>query len=349
MKLKYLSLNLTTFFLYFLGVACTTPNSTPTFPIASPSTSQPLTEIKACYSSSSGSLVPLLYANEKGIFQKYGLDVKLLSIKSGTEAAVAMIAKNVEFCQVAGNAIVNAVVAGEDLVMIAGLSNKHSYSLMVSPDIKTAEDLKGKVVAMNKSGSSSDAAIRVALNHLNLRPDQDVEITSIGEDRERLLAMEANRISGSLFTFPFSAKVKAKGYQTLLDMSTLESPYQHTGIATSRSYMRRNPEVATNFMKAIVEGIAMVKKDKEGAIAMLVKSGKYDPVSDAASLNEWYDTVAKNEMPKIPYPTLKGIEVMLTNAQADNPKASNFKAEDVVDISILQELEKNGFISNLYK
>lgn len=349
MKLKYLSLGLIAFFLSFLGLSCATLNSTPTSPIASPSTAQPLTQVKACYTSTSGNQVALGYAYEKGVFQKHGLDVKLFSIKSGTEAGVAMIAKNVDFCQTAGAATMNAVIAGEDLVMIAGLVNRYPYSLMVSPDIKTAEDLKGKAVAINKPGSGSDTAIRVAVKYLNLRPDQDLDINSIGEEGERLLAMEAGRIAGTLFSFPYSIKAQAKGYHTLLDMSKLEIPYQHTGITTTRSYIRANPEATTNFMKAIVEAIAMMKKDKEGAISILVKSGKYDLQADAALLDEWYDTVIQAELSKVPYPTLKGIEAMLATAQSSNPKASNFKAEDIVDISILQNLEKSGFINSLYQ
>ncbi|AFY74913.1 ABC-type nitrate/sulfonate/bicarbonate transport system, periplasmic component [Synechococcus sp. PCC 7502] len=345
MKLKHLSLSLLTFFLCILGVFCTASyqaqNVAATF--------QALTSVKVCTSSNSGNQLLVQYAKNKGIFQKYGLNVEVISIESGTEAAVAMIAKSVNFCQIAGSSVINAVIAGEDLVMIAGIFNQYPYAFISVPSIKTPQGLKGKAVAISKSGSSTDAAIRAALKYLKLNPDKDVEIAAVGGEGERLQAMEAGRISATVLSFPLSLKAKNKGYHTLLDMTTLDIPYQHTVIATTRSYIKANPQVTVNFMKAIVEAIATIKKDRKGAIATLVRANKYDPKADAAILEEWYDTTIQKKIAKVPYPTLKGITKMLGDVKVTNPQASKFKAEDTVDISILRNLEKSGFINNLYK
>lgn len=309
----------------------------------------PLTKVNVCFSSPSGTMVTAWYAFENGLFEKYGLDVNLTYIGSGSKAATAMIAGNVEFCQIAGSAVVNSVVAGADLVMIGGLFNTYVYSLMVTPNIQSPEDLKGKAVAISRAGSSSDAAIRAALDGLGLVPEDDVAIVAVGGQAERLAAMETGAVVGTVVSVPETVEAKEVGFVELLDMSTLQVPFQHTGIATTKSYIAENRDAVVNFMKAISEAIALMKSDKEGTMQVMAEYLLLDVEDDAPSLNEAYDVLIQGYLPKVPYPTLDGIQTLLTNLEEENPDAANFTPEDVADISIVQELEDSGFIDSLYK
>jgi NitT/TauT family transport system substrate-binding protein len=290
-----------------------------------------------------------MYAFEKGLFKKHGLDVNLVYISSGSKAAAALIAGDIDFCQVSGPAIVNAVVAGEDLVMIGGLFNSYVYSLMVTPDIKSAADLKGKAVAISEPGSSSDAAMRAALASLELKPDEDVAILAVGGQAERLAAMETGQVVGTLVSVPETIEAEEKGYQVLLDMSTLDAAYQHTGIATTRSAIKANREIALNLMKAISEAIALMKQDEKGTIEVMAEYLLLDVEEDAPSLTEAYEVLIQGYLVKTPYPTLEGLQTQLKSLEAENPEAANFEPEDVTDLSIMRELEKSGFIDELYK
>jgi NitT/TauT family transport system substrate-binding protein len=312
-------------------------------------TPSPLFQLDVCFSAPSGTMAVAWYAFEKGLFKKYGLDINLVYISSGSKAVSAMIAGDVDFCQVSGPAVVSAAVAGEDLVMIGGLFNTYVYSLMVTPDIKTPEDLRGKAVAISQAGGSSDTAMREALKSMNLKPDEDVAILAVGGQAERLAAMETGAVAGTVVSVPESVEAKEMGYQVLLDMSKLGTPYQHTGIATSKSFIKDNRQVAVNFMKAISEAIAMMKEDKEGTMQVMAEYLLLDVEEDEASLTEAHEVLIKGYLPQAPYPTLEGIQTELTSLQAENPAAASFKPENVVDLSIVQELEKSGFISALYQ
>ncbi|MFQ5855957.1 MAG: ABC transporter substrate-binding protein [Anaerolineae bacterium] len=309
----------------------------------------PLTKVNVCFSAASGTMSPAWYAFENGLFEKYGLDVNLTYIGSGSKAATAMIAGQVEFCQIAGSAVTNAVVAGEDLVMIGGLFNTYVYSLMVTPAIETADDLKGKAVAISRAGSSSDAAIRAALEGLGLVPDEEVAVLAVGGQAERVAAMETGAVVGTVVSVPETVEAKELGFVELLDMSTLGIPFQHTGIATTRSYIESNREVVVNFMKALTEAIALMKRDKEGTMAVMAEYMLLDVEDDAPSLTEAYDVLIQGYLPQAPYPTLEGIQTLLTKRVKKDPNAANFTPEDVADVSIVQELEDSGFIADLYK
>ena len=149
------------------------PSATSTLPatatsslLNTPTIEQVLVPLNVCYSALTGTQAVVWYTYEKDLFKKYGLNVKLISIDSGTKAVTALLTGNMDICEVAGSAVVNAVAAGQDAVMIAGLYNAYPAFLMVTASIKTAQDLKGKALAISQPGSSTDVGTRLALKQL---------------------------------------------------------------------------------------------------------------------------------------------------------------------------------------
>ena len=307
-----------------------------------------LEKIEVCYSVNTTVSLPLWYAYKNNLFQKYGLDVDILSTGSGTSAATAMIAGEFPICQLAGSAIINAVVAGEDLVYIAEYFNVYLFSLMVSPEIEKAEDLKGKALAITQPGSANDTAIRAALRHLGLKPDIDVSILSIGDEPERLAAMEAGQVAGALFTAPTTLKLREKGYWQLLDLSTIKDAYARQGVATTREYLRSHRTTVVAFMKAISEAIALMKKDSKGTKSILAKYLFLDENTEAAALEAAYQEIIIAYLRERPYPTLASIETGLMEIEPLNPGAASIEPEQVIDETILDELNESGFFDSLY-
>src|SRR5262245_38107252 len=104
--------------------------------------------LSVCLSSTGAGSFPVVFARHHGLFSKYGLDVELTSIDSGSRAAAALISGSAQICQVAAAPVLNAVIAGADLALVGGLINVNPYLLMVPATIRSAEDLKGKAVAV---------------------------------------------------------------------------------------------------------------------------------------------------------------------------------------------------------
>lgn len=296
--------------------------------------------LDVCYSSVSATQSVAMYALEKGIYAKHNLDVNLSFIGGGSKATSAMISGEMDICQIAGSAVVNGVVADTGLVLIAGLFNTYVYSLMVTPDIKSAADLKGKALAVSSIGSSSDAAIRAVLRALKLRPDDDVAILAIGGQSTRLAAMETERVVGTVVSVPQTAQARALGYRELVNMAELSVPFQHTALSTSRSFLESNPAVATRFLQATIEAIAQMKQDKEGVIAVLAQYLLLDVEKDAAILEEAFNVLIQGYLPDMPYPTAEGVQAKLDALVAENPAAANYKPSDVIDTTLLEKIEK---------
>lgn len=307
-----------------------------------------LAKVTLCYTTHNVTQSIGWYAKRTGIFEEFGLDVNLVLINGGSKAVAALIAGEVNFCITSGAPVANAVVAGADTVLIAGLFNSQLYSLMVRPEISKADDLRGKVLGISDVGGQADRVTRRALNYLGLVPDQDVTLLTIGEQAERIAAMESGQIVGTLVNIPDTIRAREAGFRELLDLTKMNLPQMRSGIASTHSYLQENPAVATSFMKAIVTAIARMKHDEAGAKSAIADFLELDLVENADLLDESFKVLVQKHLSETPYPNLAGVQEDLATLAQENPAALNVRAEQVVDTTILEELESNGFIHSLY-
>lgn len=302
--------------------------------------------IRIAYSSISGNMAPLWVTYEKGFFRKYGLEVELVLIEGGSRAAQTLISGDVALAQMAGAGVIQSKLKGADVVMIAGVLNTMNYEFIVDKNIQRPDQLMGKAVAVSRIGSSSDFATRFALDKYGLLPGKDVSILEIGTQPDRFAALEAGRIQGVMLEVPLTLKAKKMGFRVLSNLKMLGLEYQHTGMATTRGLIQTQPDLVRNVMKAYVEGIHYYKTHRKESLAVLAK---YLKTNDAQALNQIYEDIGLALVPEKPYPTLKGIDVMLQELGANLPKARTARPEQFVDLTFIKELDSSGFIDRLYK
>jgi len=307
---------------------------------------RPLEKVTIAYSSLSGNMAPLWITHERGFFRKYGLDVQLVFIESGTTTVQSLISKDVYFAQMAGAAVVQSRLRGADVVMIAGVINTLNFKLYVDKNIKQPDQLKGKTVAVTRFGSSTDFALRYALERYGLAPEKDVAILQAGNMPAILASLETGKIQGGMFSAPFTLRAKNMGLPLMADLQMLGLEYQHTGLATTQAFIKSRPDLVRSVMKAYVEGIHYYKTHRAESLAILAK---YLRTSDTDVLTEVYEDVGLRLTAEKPYPTLRGIGIMLRELAATNPKITAARPEEFVDLTFIKELDGSGFIDRLYK
>jgi len=138
------------------------------------------------------------------------------------------------------------------------------YQLMVDKSITRPDQLKGKIMAVSRFGSSSDFATRYALDKFGLVPERDVTILEIGSQPARFAALESGKIQAAMVAIPLTRKAKTLGFHTLADLQMLGLEYQHTGLATTQALIRTRPDLVRNVMKAYVEGKLLVYNPPPG-------------------------------------------------------------------------------------
>jgi ABC-type nitrate/sulfonate/bicarbonate transport system substrate-binding protein len=300
------------------------------------------------YASIGTSAVPIWIAQDKGFFEKNGIIPNLVYIGGGRVIIQALASGNVSVAQTAGPALVNARLNGFDLRMIAGVVNISSYSLFVRPEIRNVQDLKGKKLGLGTFGGSHDFILQRMLRHNGFQPQRDVFIVQmgIGADTDRFAAVQAGSVDGTLLNPPQTLLAAKAGYRALITPDNLPIPYQQQGIAMTGEFLEKNRNIAKNVVKAVVEAIHFYKTRKEESLAVISRRLR---TSDRAALEETYRQFAQKLHPRKPYPTVEGMASILESLRSRVPQETTVKVEDLLDTSLVKELDDNGYIDQLYR
>jgi NitT/TauT family transport system substrate-binding protein len=307
-----------------------------------------LTTLNVGYSAISEEQLPAWIAKETGIFEKNGLAVQLIYFTGGTTTVQALVSGEVPISQVAGPAVVNSALAGSDIIIFAGGATSLDYWLMSRPEIKRPEQLKGGSVAISAFGTASDFVARYALEKIGLTPGKDVAIVQVGGVPDRLGALLTGKIEAAVLVPPSMFIGQKKGLSILADVSKLGLPFQYTGVATSRRFIREHPDTVRRYARSQLESVHRIYTDKETSLKVLTKYFRGNVERDILE-KSWGLLVDGNLLPKKQYPTLEGLKSILAPLAEKNPKAKAAKPEDFADLSFIEELDRSGYADSLYK
>ena len=305
-------------------------------------------KLNAGYSAISEEQLPAWLAKEAGIFQKNGLDVQLIYFTGGTTAVQALVSGEVPISQVAGPAVVNSALAGSDILIVAGGATSLDYWLMTKPEIKRPEQLKGGSVAISSFGTASDFVARYAPEKLGLTPGKDVTVVQVGGVPDRLGALLAGRVEAAVLVPPSMFIGQKKGLNILADVSKLGLPFQYTGVATSRRFIKEHPDTVRRYVRSQLEAVNRIYTDKEISLKVLTKYFRGN-VDREILEKSWELLIDGNLLPKKQYPSLEGFKFILAPLTEKNPKAKAAKAEDFADLSFVEELDRSGYADSLYQ
>jgi NitT/TauT family transport system substrate-binding protein len=298
------------------------------------------------YSAIAGAQAVPWITKDAGLFEKHGLDLTLIYLDGGSKATQALMSGDIPIAQVGGASPIAARLRGGEVTIIAGVVNELAYSLIVSPDIKRPEDLKGKKLAVSRFGSNSDYATRKILLKWGLRPDRDVAILQIpGGQPTRLAAVQNGQVAGMVAQPPVTNLAKKMRLNILAEPDDFGSAYPNTPVAAAMPFLKEKRETARRFMRAFVEGIYIYKTKPDFSKRVIAK---YMRVNDAEAVDDSYQFFSRL-IPAKPYPPLDGIKEALAELGEKDAKARGARPEDFADMSFVKELDDSGFIDALYR
>jgi len=274
----------------------------------------------------------LWIAQDKGLFQKNGLQVDLTHIPTN-QAVQALVGGKVNFVT-AGPQILEANLAGSDTVYIMSPVNAFVFSLYSQPGIANIKTLAGKTFGATNKGTPSDIAAHMLLTKNGLKPD--VKFAYLKEIPALVAALQQGIIDAALLTPPATLTARNFGLKELLNVTELKIPFVQHAIGTTRSYISANPEVVRRFVRSAAEGLDFLRKNRADAVAIM---SKYTKITDPAQLNEALDAYDK-AWEKIPAPSQSAIEAVL--ASSTTPKAKSAKWDQFADDRFIKEFIASG-------
>jgi NitT/TauT family transport system substrate-binding protein len=303
-------------------------------------------KIRLAHSALESSNAVWYVAQARGYYKKHGLDADLLFIPSTTTSVSSLVAGDVHVANASGGGVASAVVAGADLVMVACYLNSLPYELVVNESVKSAEDLKGKNIGISRVGSASDVAARALIRGLGMEPDKQVLIMQVGGPAERAASFRTGRIAG--FPSPPGIIHLTQGipYRILISTADFQKRFEFPYICatTTKRYLARHKDTVKRVIMAHIEATQFFKTHKEDTKQII---SKYSRITNKDYLESAYAATAKL-YDMVPLVTRPGVEVQIKEATSRKPGVQ-LRFEDMVDESIVLELEKSGFIDKIYK
>ena len=299
--------------------------------------------VKASYAAVNASQSPLWVAQDHGFFSKYGLDVDLIYISSGSLNVQALVGNTVQFAA-GGPAALEARLRGLKLLTIANPLPVLASNLVTAPDVKTIADLKNKTGAVSRFASSSHQGLRYLFRKNGLS-ENDLKLLQLGADTGRLSGLTLGKVQYTFLGAAASEQARTQGLKIFATAQQLAIPFPLTSVVVSESWLEANREVAYRYVKAVTEAIRFMKRNRQESERIIAKRMKLnDPALVAI---EYSFNVAL--LPDLPYPTIDGMRIILDNLVLENPEYARHDPREFVNSSIVERLKQERFLESLGK
>ena len=240
---------------------------------------------------------------------------------------------------------VAAYVKGStDVVFTGGVKNVMTQTLVAGGNIKRPEDLKGKRIGVSRIGGNSHYFTIQALRRYNMEPNRDYSFLQTGGDPETLAALMSGSLEVANLTPPTDSQAIARGYHYVVYGPDLKIPYSATAFVTKRSVITKRPQMIGNFMRAMAETSKLVHTDREFFYKVL---GKYLRITDRSVLDSAYNAEIK-PWSRVWCLSWNRCRQFLMSWRPRMPRAKNIKPQEMVDTRYLVEMEKSGFMDQLW-
>ena len=294
--------------------------------------------------------LPLWLAQEAGLFEKHGLKITLKELDSSEELLKSLQKRDGQIYAATANWLVSGIGDGFDLVFVAN-TGYSVLKLLAKPSITRPEQLKGKKVGTGELNSSQDRITRQALQRLGLDPDKDVTLVPMGgRSVSRLNALLKGEIDATTSAEDNLFDLERRGamgrVRVLADNESLKL-FIGGGVdfAVARSVLANSRNIVKGFFQALCEAIALARQDR--ALADRIY-GRYLNIKDPPLLDFMYRTYVEGAIPQRPFPKVENVALGVEEFAA-KPGLQGKSAKDLMDASILKDLERDGFFQSLYR
>jgi NitT/TauT family transport system substrate-binding protein len=297
--------------------------------------------VRVAWAAPGGALTPIWVAYEQGLLREQGLNAELVFL-SGTRTDQGVVTGDTPIGF--GANTIPTRLAGADIVAIAGVINRLSYTLFAHPNsgVTRPEGLRGKTMVGTLPGSSSTSATLITLRHFGLEPGRDVQIQPTQGTPEQLTLVSQGLADASLFSPPTNLKAVELGLMPIANMTELNIPFMQTAVGIAPAWGREHGEEVRRFLRAYVKAVAVARRDADGTKAAI---GKYTQTDDQTVLDETYryyrELWGRPDFRVPPEAVASILRVM------DVPGADTANPADFVDNRYVEELTQAGWMQQV--
>ncbi|HLI27720.1 MAG TPA: ABC transporter substrate-binding protein [Chloroflexota bacterium] len=273
-------------------------------------------------------------ALEDGLYAKRGLEVTSPNIGNPPTLVAAILSGEAPIASAALEPVITAAASGAEVVMIASNLNGIAMSVIAQPSIRTSQELRGKRLGVTAYSSPTHTGAVLYLRSLGLDPQRDVAVTPIGGMPEIRGALESGALDAATITPPLSYALVRAGFTELADLSKGELKYQQGSIATTRGYLRQQPDIVRRVLDAYTEAYRVILTDKAAAQRVLAK---WVEVTEPADLDKTYELAVRG-FGGGPVVEPDAVQTTIDLLAESTPAVRGLRAEQIIDNRLANEL-----------
>ena len=299
-------------------------------------------KLVADYGGHAGFQSAVWVAKDLKIFDKHGLDVEVIMITGSARSVAALLGSSTQFATGSATGPLAAAAKGSDIKILAASYNKFPYAFVVKPEIRTPKELRGKKVNILNFGGSNDLALQLALKEWGMKLN-DVQVIVGGDAPTRLGSLMAGRTDATILSPPHLTIALKAGYRVLADMGDMSANFPQSTLNVKGSFIRESRDVVKRFLRSYAEAIYNIKTQRDRILKIFARRMR---IEDPETVRTTYEYFA----PRFSFPprvSLEGVRDTLSFYAEQNSDFKNRKAEEFVDSSLMDELEKEGFFKKL--
>jgi NitT/TauT family transport system substrate-binding protein len=280
---------------------------------------------------------------DTGLWKKYGLDVELIYLRGGSRTVSALIGGSVDFILGSDVGTITAILQKAEIVKVGVTTNTLGYSILGQPSIKTIRDLKGKVLGITQGRDAAYSRLVKILRDNGMDENKDVKFLSIAEGPAgRLAALSNGVIQATMFTPPTDMIAERAGLRIV---SKLDVDNVGGGLSLMKSTIQKNRPLVIRFLKGYMEGIHYLKTHKAETLKIF---SKYTRNPDQEIMAYLYDEIS-TRVERDLRPKKEAVRGLLDLVALDYPQVQRWDEKDHWDLSLIDEIQKSGFLDQLYK
>jgi len=306
------------------------------------------TKLKVAYPTTVGSMAVIWVTKDAKLFEKYGLDVELIYVAGSSRIVQSMLAKDIPISEIAIPAVIQANLAGADLVMLAGPNNKPGQKIMVKPEIKRPEDMANKKIGVSRLGTVTHFALQTALDGYGVK---NVTILQMGGQPEAFAGLARGSVDGAVFSPPYNFQLKKQGYNELVSPNDLKkfTDFITNGIVARRSVIEKDKDTVIRVIKVTAEAIKLIQTDKDYTKKVIMK---WMPMKDPDLLEQAYLFASENYAKEglVNEGALRSMVKQMVQSNLIDPKlAGSTPITAYYDNRYVEEVKRSGFFDQLWK
>jgi NitT/TauT family transport system substrate-binding protein len=179
-----------------------------------------------------------------------------------------------------------AAVRGLPVKLVFISSSKPQFELISQPQIKSVQDLKGKIIGISSRGGSNDLMMQIILQKNGLAPNKDVTTIIVGAQEETVIALRTGRIAAALLTPPRNFMLQRDGFNRLAYSGDYVPTYANGGIGVTDEKIKTNPAEVLALVKATIKALQFSMKNRAEMIKIMPG---YLGIKDNALIDQLYD------------------------------------------------------------